>query len=1137
MKTLRRLISLIVLLCFAFILKADTSPTVGKIVSSPKNKGVLAVFPSTTSYEEYMAKNSLLYSHLRENKKYAFLKIATTPAGAQVVVNGKSLGSTPLAVKAEPGEYSIRVTLPGHKPIREIVQLAAGTAKDLIYTLGVDPLSSGIAPIPSEALRTAVSTNETADFEILSLTRDKIGSLFLAYKVNYGIKYPREVSYISRTFDPGEGSANVTAYGLAVSFDNGASWIPKAKSTANEQFEEKVFKLKKLSNSGNLCDPTFNPIPRYIELVYSDRVTYSDAYIHTEPNPQSGVAVTLLHTKGMFRHLIRLETCERVWRPTSTSAQVTAEEISEFGLSQEDLQLTKIVSENKYITLTDEGPRERNVLPLPSPTLFPDSVATKGNKAFYVIRNDGKGFNDFTYSIFQSDDRLSSYNIASHTQQSPISGMYRYGNVSLASSKADELFVFDHDYVYNYQSDTKTFKPFAELIPLKYTFSNSSYGGVPIIHTPPVSYAFDADDEIHISFKSIKSGVAETYYRFVPTKSRSYDKIYLFTSSECTRCDDIRSYLTSQGKSFGENLQLDESLMSEVKAKLAASGYPLLVVSAGTKNVFLEKPSKIQIDKELGISFPHLVHSVSSNGKSLRTRIFLDGKTPKIVTYIPDGLALFRGDSDWEKIILFSRSDDSFHDIFRDANHGYWGEDLQVDYNEISSDDDIEFVGMDPYQNADGPYRPTYKLYSTRLRASVTSRFEYTGTLDSSLPYIAFVDKNRPFVFTTATGNISFDADRPTFVVSNAEHCGERKNCVVFSDREMNVSARLKGGAAVQVQDTSNLIKRLKIEPITDESELYFIQSRQQIPRTKVTVKFSKDATRSNCRLTFCLGTLPEVIKGMTITGDLTALNADIDFSSFQNDYEAEKQRISSVLSKKAYLIMNNKRFRSYQSGLLEYITEHELVYLLREAESVASREYDEAASTGINISKSQYARMYFEKDGTNPQGNGGLVSALITGGATNSAPMVLMRPKLNHYIPGDDYSGHAGTMASLFIDRDGDLVSFNHIFAVIALQDIEESEIQNTWRSMGYSWIGDRGFALAYLWGGTVAQSELYSSALTEAPLDEIIADFYVLTLRKAFRSDHKKRLSAALESFFGSADQQRDKFKALSEVNFFGF
>src|SRR5690606_5415150 len=80
------------------------------------------------------------------------LSIASTPAGANVLVNGQPRGVTPLELpEVEPGEHEIVLEHNGRR-VRQAVNVAAGTTTNLALSLEGPPvteLAAGMLPSPS----------------------------------------------------------------------------------------------------------------------------------------------------------------------------------------------------------------------------------------------------------------------------------------------------------------------------------------------------------------------------------------------------------------------------------------------------------------------------------------------------------------------------------------------------------------------------------------------------------------------------------------------------------------------------------------------------------------------------------------------------------------------------------------------------------------------------------------------------------------------------------------------------------------------------------------------------------------------------------------------------------------------------
>lgn len=72
------------------------------------------------------------------------LTVETQPAGADVVIDGQSRGSTPLTVSLSPGEHTVAVRLGGHERTR-LVTLAAGGSAAQYFELSPDATPAGLA--------------------------------------------------------------------------------------------------------------------------------------------------------------------------------------------------------------------------------------------------------------------------------------------------------------------------------------------------------------------------------------------------------------------------------------------------------------------------------------------------------------------------------------------------------------------------------------------------------------------------------------------------------------------------------------------------------------------------------------------------------------------------------------------------------------------------------------------------------------------------------------------------------------------------------------------------------------------------------------------------------------------------------
>jgi hypothetical protein len=84
-------------------------------------------------------------------KRVGTLRIQVEPAGAEVLIDGKSEGKAPLEEPSfvEPGKHTIEVKLDGYKPAQVVVDMAAGSSKDILIMLGQEERRSSDGAPPS----------------------------------------------------------------------------------------------------------------------------------------------------------------------------------------------------------------------------------------------------------------------------------------------------------------------------------------------------------------------------------------------------------------------------------------------------------------------------------------------------------------------------------------------------------------------------------------------------------------------------------------------------------------------------------------------------------------------------------------------------------------------------------------------------------------------------------------------------------------------------------------------------------------------------------------------------------------------------------------------------------------------------
>jgi hypothetical protein len=629
------------------------------------------------------------------------------------------------------------------------------------------------------------------------------------------------------------------------------------------------------------------------------------------------------------------------------------------------------------------------------------------------------------------------------------------------------------------------------------------------------SAAFDEQGNLHLALREENARIV---YQFVPAwmlkdGPKPYEQVWLATLRGPAH-PVLTRFLSEGGVPYATLDRLDagdglpEDIEAVVEEQVSRFHDSVVVVrKAAGEFALLHGFDRIALARALGIPYGPAIVSPGPQDVPLGT-FFTESGGPDIIASVPQGVALFSYNGEgWDREMLFEAPQTPYYD-FR-VGPG------------IRSADDVEFLAQTSHRLEEtqfwGPVLPfrTYDLYTTRVKEDAFGEVSFGERLappSDQPPVEAVIAHGQPFTFVGMVGDraaiIIFSSDKRAFIVSKEEHCAGRGNCLAFDPETGALHVKLSGGTTAHVDDQLSALADVSVAPIEDGSKLFLAAATREGPPVvrKATLTFSKD--------------------GVSYEGDITALRAELDLSG--TDYEQKKAKYHGLLSQKAYLVLENKNLVYGNGGKHPpYMTEFELLYMLEEAEKVAAQVYGPFQAGGIQFSKSLWVKSYYYKD----QGALNPFTSILVGGDPAGAPQLEL-PLANDYVPG------------WFVDRDGDLINFAHIYAVIALQDLPEPEIVNAWRSLAYSYAGDRGFTyfhyMAYLACKALCQDlseTAWRNALNEAPADEVIADFYSLQLRDRFRNNPvNTRLSRELAAYFGSADQRQAKSWALAEMSVFG-
>jgi|GEM_PF-1239956 hypothetical protein len=77
------------------------------------------------------------------------LLVSSTPSGAQVLINGRLVGNTPLTLELLPGTYNLELRLSGYNPLRTSFTIQAGQVTQLNLPLVAIPPPTGVLAVDS----------------------------------------------------------------------------------------------------------------------------------------------------------------------------------------------------------------------------------------------------------------------------------------------------------------------------------------------------------------------------------------------------------------------------------------------------------------------------------------------------------------------------------------------------------------------------------------------------------------------------------------------------------------------------------------------------------------------------------------------------------------------------------------------------------------------------------------------------------------------------------------------------------------------------------------------------------------------------------------------------------------------------
>src|SRR5689334_944615 len=81
-------------------------------------------------------------AHARETEPAGAISVVSEPVGATVYVDGQAQGTTPVAVKAAPGDHRVRVEKNGYLENSRVVSVPSGSSRSVQVKLTPDGRTS-----------------------------------------------------------------------------------------------------------------------------------------------------------------------------------------------------------------------------------------------------------------------------------------------------------------------------------------------------------------------------------------------------------------------------------------------------------------------------------------------------------------------------------------------------------------------------------------------------------------------------------------------------------------------------------------------------------------------------------------------------------------------------------------------------------------------------------------------------------------------------------------------------------------------------------------------------------------------------------------------------------------------------------
>ena len=171
---------------------------------------------------------------------------------------------------------------------------------------------------------------------------------------------------------------------------------------------------------------------------------------------------------------------------------------------------------------------------------------------------------------------------------------------------------------------------------------------------PDFSMEFDSGGNIHVAIVHRETPLSggrngwALYHLVIPKEKPEFDSVAVFTGENCSRCADLRGFLTNAEIDFEVNPELSQEEQARVNAFASESGFPVVARAQNGERLLIGGDDRIALGRLISASYPSLIDTYAPRtggfGTGFRWANILveESSSPIIVVERADGIFAYQ---------------------------------------------------------------------------------------------------------------------------------------------------------------------------------------------------------------------------------------------------------------------------------------------------------------------------------------------------------------------------------------------------------------------------------------------------------------------------------------------------------------